>query len=112
MKSLIRPITQAFGVLFTLLGIAGFITNGFWVFGNSMMQNIFYIATGMVGLWAAMSSKERMYLLLVAVVYAAVSILGFMEGDIFGLFSVSVLETYVHTAIAVFALLLGTSKKK
>ncbi|MBT4119323.1 MAG: DUF4383 domain-containing protein [Candidatus Peribacter sp.] len=111
MKSLVRPITQLLGVAFTLLGIAGFFMGSVWVFDGEMNQNLLYIATGIIGLWAASSSKERFFLLLVAVVYAAIAILGFLGGDILGLFSASDMETYVHCGVAVVALVLGTSRK-
>lgn len=111
MSSLVRPITQLLGVLFLLLGIAGFVMGGFWIFDGEMMQNVLYIATGIIGLWAAMNSKERFFLLLTTVVYAAVAILGFMGGDVLGLFGASDMETYAHTAVAVIALILGTSRK-
>jgi hypothetical protein len=84
---------------------------GVLFFEGEMYQNIIYLVLGLIGLWAATSGKERMYLLILALAFGAMAILGFMGGDILGLFDASDLETYAHTAVAVVGLIFGSSKK-
>lgn len=114
MSSLVRPLTQLFGVVFTLIGIAGFILgDAVWVFEVNTTHNIVHLLTGLLGFGAAMNGKERLYLLTIGVVYAAVAAMGFaMDGDILGLFHANDEDNYLHTAVAVLGILVGTSKKK
>ena len=113
MSSLVRPATQLLGVVFTLVGIAGFFTGNYvlW-FEVNTTHNIVHLATGLLGLWAAMAGKERMYLLVIGLAYAVVAIAGFLQGgDIFGLFHANDADNYLHAAVAVVGIILGTSRR-
>lgn len=113
MKALVRPITQLLGVVFTLVGIAGFVMGDMvFIFEVNMIHNIVHLATGLVALWAATAGKERMFLLVFGLVYAAVAIVGFTQGgDILGLFHANDADNYLHAVVALVSILLGTSKK-
>lgn len=114
MSALIRPSVQIIGVVMTLLGIAGFVQgSAVLVFQVDTILSSLYLGTGLIGLYAAMNSKERFFLLLVGILYAAIAIAGFSDsGNIFGLTSVNDEGNYLHTAVAVVGILVGTSKKR
>lgn len=114
MSSLVRPVTQLLGVVFTLVGIAGFFMGDMvFIFEVNMVHNIVHIATGLIALWAATAGKERMFLILFGLVYAAVAFLGFTQGgDILGFFHANDADNYLHAVVAVLCIVLGTSKKK
>jgi len=115
MSALIRPVTQLLGVIFTVIGIAGFVMGGDMVlwFEVNMVHNIVHLATGIIALWAAISGKERLFLLIFGLVYALVAVVGFtMGGDILGLFHANDADNYLHATIAVVCILVGSSKKK
>lgn len=114
MKSLVRPATQLFAVLFALLGIAAFFTNDLlFDFRTDIVQNVIHIITGIAGLWAAANSKERLYLLVFGLFYALCAILGFVNyGDVMGLFDANQTEATIYGVVAVIFIVLGSSKKK
>ena len=113
MSSLVRPVTLILGVVLTLAGIAGFFSGGMLlVFQVDTVHNIVHLASGLAGLWAASAGKERMYLLVLGLVYAAVAVIGFTQGgSILGLFMVDQADNYLHATIAVVGIVLGASKK-
>lgn len=115
MSYLVRPVTQLLGVVFTVVGIAGFVMGGDMVlmFEVDMTHNIVHLATGLVGLWAATTGHERMYLLLFGLIYAVVAVVGFTQrGDILGLFHANDADNYLHAAVAVVGIVLGTSRRR
>lgn len=113
MSSLVRPLTQLLGVVFTLVGIAGFFMGDMVLFFEvNMLHNIVHLGTGIVALWAATAGKERMFLLVFGLVYALVAAVGFLQGgDIFGLFHANDADNYFHAVVAVMCIIFGTSKK-
>lgn len=114
MSSLIRPVTQLLGVIFTLLGIAGFFMGDMVLFFEvNTIHNIIHLATGLIALWAATAGKERMFLLVFGIVYLAVAIMGFTQGgDILGLFHANDADNYLHIAVGLICVILGSSRKK
>lgn len=114
MSFLVRPVTQLLGVVFTLFGVAGFFMGDMvFMFEVNMTHNIVHIATGLIALWAVTAGKERTFLLIFGLVYAAVAAIGFTQGgDIFGLFHANDADNYLHATVAVVCIVLGTSKKR
>ena len=114
MTALVRPVTQLLGVVLTLVGIAGFFMGDMvLIFEVNTIHNIVHIGSGILALWAATAGKERMFLLAFGIVYALVAAVGFLQGgDIFGLFHANTADNYLHAAIAVVCIVVGTSKKK
>lgn len=113
MSSLVRPVTLLLGVVLTLVGIVGFFSGGtVLIFQVDTVHNIVHLVSGLAGLWAASAGKERMYLLVLGLVYALVAAIGFAGGSsILGLFAVDQNDNYLHAAIAVVGIVLGASKK-
>lgn len=115
MSSLVRPVTQLLGAVFTLVGIAGFVMGGDMVllFEVNTTHNIVHLATGLIGLWAATSGHERMFLLIFGLVYAVVAAIGLTQGgDILGFFHANDADNYLHAGVAVVCILLATTRRR
>jgi hypothetical protein len=120
MTTLVKPVTFLFGAVLTIVGIAGFFLapNGMLLglFEVNALHNVIHILSGVVGLWAASSGHAyaRMYLIVFGLVYALVTVLGFVlpGGDFFGLMRVNMYDNYLHAAIAVVTLAVGFGSKK
>jgi hypothetical protein len=75
--------TYAFfvGIIFTVLGIAGFfVTNILVLFGVNQLHNIIHLVTGVIALICGAASEKlsRMFNLAAGVIYLLVSIIGFI----------------------------------
>ena len=114
---MLKTIALLFGVVFLVVGILGFVPA---VTPNQMLLGIFHVNTahnvvhllsGVVALWAGMSStaSARLYFRLFGVVYALVAVLGFLAGNgmVLGLISNNMADTALHLVIALVALTLG-----
>ena len=115
MNLLVKPLTGILGLVLTIVGIAGFFTPGMLLeFQVDTTHNIVHIASGLVGLFAYNSSQlySRWYLILFGLVYGAVTVLGFMGGDILGLFMVNMADNYLHLGISAACLIVGFGSKK
>ena len=103
------------GIVFLLLGIAGFFTTGNLLgFEVDTTHNIVHILSGIIALAAvsAGESQARLFLIVFGIVYALVTVLGFMSGNVLGLFSVNQADNYLHAAIAIVCLGVGFGGKK
>ncbi len=111
MRSLVKSLTWLLGVVFILIGIAGFFVNGtLIIFQVSTVHNVIHLLSGVVALAAvgAGESYARLYLIVFGLVYALVAVLGFVNGgDILGLIQTNRADDYLHTAIAVVSLAVG-----
>ena len=68
------------GAVLLLVGICGFLTNSMMGLEFHMAHNIIHLATGIIGLWAAMASGGRnagMFAKVFGVVYTLVAVMGF-----------------------------------
>ena len=112
---LVKPVTGILGLVLTIVGIAGFFTDGMLLmFQVDTVHNIVHLASGLVALYSfnASQSASRMYLIVFGLVYAVVTVLGFwMGGDILGLFMVNAADNYLHLAIAAVSLIVGFGGK-
>lgn len=116
MSSMVKSITWILGIVLLLVGILGFVNNPILgIFQVDTIHNAIHILSGIVALIAVSSSESyaRLYLIVFGIVYALVTILGFMSGtDVLGLFVVNQADNYLHAAIAVVCLGVGFSAKK
>jgi hypothetical protein len=117
MSSLVKQFTWILGVVFILIGVAGFFTGDMLlVFQVSTVHNIVHLLSGIVALLAVSSgdSYARLYLIVFGLVYALVTVLGFVMpgGNILGLFTVNMADNYLHGAIALASLGIGFGGKK
>lgn len=109
MNSLVKPLTLILGIVLTLIGLAGFFVSGeLLVFEVDSVHNLIHLASGIVALLIVKyAAFARLYLIVFGFVYGAVALVGFVTGDILGLFSVNDADNYLHTAIAVVCLAVG-----
>jgi hypothetical protein len=119
---MLQKLSMIFGVVFLLIGILGFvpgITNEdrqlLGIFHVNTLHNIIHLVSGAVALWAGMTSAKasKMYFQIFGVVYALVTVLGFMNGDdpILGLVANNTADVILHLVIAVVALYAGFGMK-
>ncbi|MSU75861.1 DUF4383 domain-containing protein [Patescibacteria group bacterium] len=105
------------GIIFVLIGILGFIDpltpngNLLGVFAVDLDHNLVHLLSGLVALAAVAGgeSYSLLYAKVFGVVYAVVTILGFMVGDgqILGVIIVNQADNVLHLAIAASALYVG-----
>ncbi|HEX5006851.1 MAG TPA: DUF4383 domain-containing protein [Hyphomonadaceae bacterium] len=101
------------GVIFILVGIAGFVPNPLvgpnGIFVTNPMHDYIHIGSGAVLVLAGLSSFAKPGLLLVGVIYAAVAALGFVmqEDMLLGLIHVNDADRYLHVGLALVLLAAG-----
>lgn len=102
------------GAVLTLIGILGFIPgltpggNLLGIFAVDGLHNVIHLLSGIVGLAAGLSSAARYarwYALAFGVVYALVTIIGFIQGTtVLGLIRVNGADNVLHLLITASAL--------
>ncbi len=116
MSSMVKSVTWILGIVLLIIGILGFILPSplLGLFDVNTTHNIIHILSGIVGLIAVSSSESyaRLYLIVFGIVYGLVAILGFMSGDVLGLFTANTADNYLHAAIAIVCLGVGFGGKK
>ena len=101
------------GVIFVLVGIAGFVPNPLvgqnGIFVTNQMHDYVHIGSGAVLVIAGLTSFAKPGLLLIGVIYAAVAALGFVmqEEMLFGLIHVNDADRYLHVGLALVLLAAG-----
>lgn len=117
---MLNKLALGAGIVLTLVGILGFvpgITSGGYLLGIFMtgaLHNIIHIVTGiaaLVAVWGVYS--PRLYFQIFGVVYALVTVIGFLQGDtVLGLIMVNTADNVLHLAIAGVALYAGFGMKE
>lgn len=109
----LRIAAGIFGVFFILVGIAGFIpplTPNHLLFGLFMVDpihNCIHLISGLFALIGAIkTSWALMYFKVFGVIYAVVTILGFITEDLI-LIHVNMADNFLHLAISLVALYFG-----
>lgn len=114
-----RMIVQVFGVVLLLVGLLGFIpalTPGgllLGIFQVDLLHNIVHLATGAAALYLAMTMGEKGAILfgkVFGVVYALVTVLGFLTGYALGLpgvIAVNMADNLLHVALTAVFLYVG-----
>lgn len=118
---MVKKVALLIGALFLLIGVLGFIpgvttthADGskylFGVFIAGGVHNLVHLLSGVVGLWAGMTSFKysRLYLQIFGVVYALVTVIGFIQKTtVLGLFHVNTADNFLHLALAAVILAAG-----
>jgi hypothetical protein len=109
-------------VIFLLIGILGFIPGIagkdsmgmpllFGLFMVGTVHNIIHLASGVLALASATNERwARLYFQVFGVIYAVVTVAGFVVGSgdsIFGLFHVNTADNFLHLVLAVAGLAIG-----
>lgn len=114
-----RTAVNVLGVVFVLIGIAGFIPalspddQVFSLFQVDALHNVVHLLSGIAALAAANAgySAARMYAQVFGVVYAVITLYGFVigEGELLGFLPVNQADNVLHLVLAVVLLYLGFS---
>lgn len=116
-----KSVALWLGVIFLVVGVAGFIpplTPDGKVLGLFLvdpLHNIVHLLTGALAVFAAKSGESavKMYFQVFGVVYALVTVLGFLTSTgLFGLLPVNIWDNLFHLVVAVVALYYGFGGKK
>ncbi len=111
----IQKAAKWFGIIFIVIGVLGFIPgltkDGMLlgIFQVDAVHNVIHLLSGIVALLCAGSmSNAKTYFKIIGVVYALVTILGFVgSGSVLGFIMVNIADNILHLLIAVIALVLG-----
>jgi hypothetical protein len=118
---MVKTAAIIFGIVFLAVGILGFVPGAttnvdgmpmlLGIFHVNAAHNFVHIASGVVFLIAGMAGAgpSRMWFRIFGVIYAVVTILGFMNpaGPLLGMISNNPAVTYLHTVLAIAMLFLG-----
>lgn len=118
---MLKKVALVFGVVFTLVGVLGFvpgITNDegllLGIFQVDGLHNVIHLLSGLAGLAASSTeSYSQLYLRVFGAVYAAVTIVGFVQGDtVLGLIEVNAADNLLHLVLTVGLLGAGFGLKR
>lgn len=115
-----QTLVWVFGVVLTLIGILGFVpgvTSNDMLLGLFMvggLHNLIHLVTGLAALAAAWGMySSRMYFQVFGVIYAVVTVVGFVQGStVLGVISVNMMDNLLHLVIAAVALYAGFMMKE
>ncbi len=115
MSALVKPLTWLFGVVLLLVGVLGFFMSPILgIFSVNMLHNIVHVASGVAALVAASMSfsASRMYLIVFGIVYAIVTLAGFINLEpVVSLLMINSADNFLHLAIAAVCLIVGFGSK-
>lgn len=111
-----KNATLLLGAVLAIVGVLGFLMESplLGYFEVDTTHNVVHLASGLIGLWCAMSgpSASKMFLVVFGVVYALVAVLGFtMASPLLGILHVNAADNWLHALIAVYSLYFGSTAK-
>jgi len=113
---MIKKLAWVFGIVFIVIGILGLMptfTSGgmlFGVFSLDVMLSAVYLISGILAILAVWGtgSYTQLYFKVFGVVYAIITIIGFIQGDtVLGLMTVNTADNVLNLVIAAVALWAG-----
>jgi len=108
-----KTAALALGVIFVLVGVAGFFPNPIvgpeGMFVTNPMHDYVHIGSGAVLILAGLTPMAKLGLIVVGLVYGAVAVAGFVMPDdmLFGMIHVNQNDRYLHVGLAVVILAAG-----
>ena len=116
-----RAFAFIFGIIFLVIGIAGFTSPALMndhlaqAFRINLWLNILHIISGILACIVGCLNPfaTRFYFQIIGIVYAIMALLGFVyeESDILGIFASNPGDTWFHMVVAIAALVLGYGAK-
>ena len=113
----LKTVAIVFGIVLLVVGVLGFVPDIapdemlFGIFHVNLAHNAVHLLSGAVALLCGMASTRasRLYFRIFGVIYGLVAVLGFVqgEGNLLGLISNNVADTWLHVVIAGASLALG-----
>jgi hypothetical protein len=121
---MLKKAALVFGIVFVVIGIGGFLpflvtkdSAGMdlllGLFMVSALHNVIHLVSGVAALASSATEKyARLYFQVFGVVYALVTVIGFVQGDtVLGLIHVNMADNLLHLVIALASLYLGFGMK-
>ena len=113
----LKTLAIVFGIVLLVVGVLGFVPDLapdemlFGIFHVNLAHNAVHLLSGAIGLLCGMASTRasRLYFRIFGVIYGLVAVLGFVqgEGNLLGLISNNMADTWLHVVIAGASLALG-----
>ena len=117
MNTLRKQATWGCGLLLIFIGVIGFVSDGLYDgtgmligFESSTVHNLFYIATGVVGIFTVMESEAftEIYLLAFGVMFSVLAIDGFVwDGHLLNLFPLYAIDNKFHMLLGTLGLVMS-----
>lgn len=108
---MLKNVVLVVSVVFVLVGLLGFFNDPvLGVFEVDAVHNWVHLLTGVIGLVMAFMGEgnAKMFAKVFGVVYALVTIVGFVQGDsVLGIFAVNMADNVLHLVLAVVLLWAG-----
>jgi hypothetical protein len=109
-----KTVLYVLGAVFIIVGLLGFINDPvLGLFEVNTLHNLIHLASGVLALiFAGMAeSQAKTFAVVLGVVYALVTILGFLlGGNILGLMHVNMADNILHLVLTVVLLAVGLTK--
>jgi hypothetical protein len=112
--STLKVVFVIFGLGFVVAGIAGFVpslvTDGnlFGILEVDWMHNLVHLVSGLLAFYVAFNlDYAKLYFKVFGVIYAVVTIVGFVNGGNVFLMHVNMADNFLHLVIAIVALYVG-----
>jgi hypothetical protein len=113
-----RILALVLGIVFTLVGIAGFFVSSSMTVGNLMgfdvdlVHNLVHLITGLAGLAAAFTGWSRQFNQIFGIIYIIVGIAGlipalYFDGRLLGLMHINAADNVLHLVVGVVAAAVG-----
>ena len=123
---MVKRVAMFFGIVFILIGIAGFTVTGgmqmgyaanppqlFGMFPVNLLHNLVHIAIGIWGVLAARSfSRAIAFCKLGGFAYLCLAVLGLVVPTFFGLIPIGGNDVFLHTVLGVFLVWAGFTAKE
>jgi hypothetical protein len=109
-----KNVMYVLGAVLIIVGLLGFINNPvLGIFKVDVLHNLVHLASGILAVvFAGMgASQAKTFAVILGVVYALVTILGFLSGEsVLGLITVNMADNVLHLVLAIVFLVIGLKK--
>ncbi len=117
-----RIVALVIGIVFTLIGIAGFFVSSSMARGNllgfdvDVVHNLIHLITGLLALAAAFTGWSRRFNQIFGIIYIIVGLAGlvypalYFNGRLLGLMHVNALDHVLHWLVGIIAAAVGFSR--
>jgi hypothetical protein len=108
-----KKIVSFFGVVFIIIGILGFFSNGkvLGIFAVDTIHNVIHLASGIVALAMAARGEAaaKQFGMIFGLVYGLVTVLGFVwpNDNVLGFININTADDFLHLVLSVVFLWVG-----
>jgi hypothetical protein len=117
-----RIVALVIGIIFTIIGLAGFLVSSSMARGNllgfdvDLVHNLVHLVTGLLGLAAAFTGWSRRFNQIFGIIYIIIGLAGlvypgfYFNGLLLGLMHVNTLDHVLHWIVGIVATAVGFSR--